>query len=331
MKAKSTILLFSSCLALVIQFVLATPAHAAKCTITSGGVINLNIGESITLNPSKSTSPTETVLYSRQFPVSAISYTCENGATVNWQSAYSRSYAKSVYSNIYITEVAGIGIRMKWPASFSDAYYVPGKSLNCIEVCTIPADNVLVELVHIGSVAEGEHIISAGEIAKAYIPTDSGEVALMHVNLGSNIVIKPKSCAVVPSSTFINLGTYDSAYFSKSTKQGEEVKWNFHVSCPTASSIGLTFNSDNYLFGAETGEIGVISGEGYAKNISVKVKINEKSTRYSYVQMGKKYLFPNVVEKNINMSAHLYVKDSERANITPGKVSGTLLYTISID
>lgn len=327
MKAKSTILLFLSCLLIVVQFVLATPAQAARCFITSGGAINLNIAESITLNPSKSTSSTETVLYSRQFPVSAISYTCENGATVNWQSAYSRSYAKSVYSSIYITEVAGIGIRMKWPASFSDAYYVPGKALNC----TIPADYVLVELVHIGSVAEGEHIISAGEIAKAYIPTDSGEVALMHVNLGSNIVIKPKSCAVVPSSTFINLGTYDSAYFSKSTKQGEEVKWNFHVSCPTESSIGLTFNSDNYLFGAETGEIGVISGEGYAKNVSVKVKINRSGSVYSYVNMGTKYPFKTVVEKKINMLAHLYVKDSERANITPGKVSGTLLYTISID
>lgn len=331
MKAKSTVLLFLSCLLIVVQFVVATPAHAARCTITSGGAINLNIGESITLNPSKSTSSTETVLYSRLFPVSAISYTCDNGASINWQSAYSRSYAKSVYSNIYVTEVAGIGIRMKWPASFSDAYYVPGKALNCIEVCTIPAANVLVELVHIGSVADGEHVISAGEIARAYIPTDSGEVALMHVNLSSNIVIKPKSCSVVPSSTFINLGTYDSAYFSKSTKQGEEVKWNFHVSCPTASSIGITFNSDNYLFGGETGEIGVISGEGYAKNVSVKVKINRSGSVYSYVNMGTKYPFNSVVEKNINMLAHLYVKDSERANITPGKVSGTLLYTISID
>lgn len=326
-KIMSMIMTFS--VAIVLHFIPVTDAYAGICSLSNSSAIDITINDQIQLTPSVSAPSSPTVLFERRYATGRISFIC-NGST-QWRSSYSRPYTASSASDIYNTEIPGIGIRIKWPESYSDSYYLPGTSTACLATCTINADNVRIEFVHIGAVKEGEQVIPAGEIAKAYFLNSDGSPVFMRISLGADVSITPKSCAIYPSANHIDLGTYDRATFAKNGG-GNLVDFHLHVSCPVASSIGLTFDSTNNVFSSGTGDIGV--DKGSVPGVSIKVSISTLSASlYSPITLkSKSYSFTRVLEKNIPMRAQLFVKDAALFNSQggAGKVNGDLLYTMSI-
>lgn len=314
----------------VLQLMPLSEAYAGICTLNNSSAIDITINDQIQLTPSVSAPSSPTVLFERRYATGRVSFTC-NGST-QWQSSYSRPYTASAHSNIYTTEIPGIGIRIKWPEAYSDSYYLPSTSTACLATCTINADNVKLEFVHIGAVKEGEQFIPAGELAKAYFLNSNGASVFMRVSLAANVVITPKSCAIYPSANHIDLGTYDKASFAKSGA-GSLVDFYLHVSCPVSSNIGLTFDSTNNVFSSGAGDIG--ADKGSVKGVSIKVSISTISpSLYSPITLqSKKYFFRNVLEKNVQMRAQLFVKDAAafQSEGKAGKISGDLLYTMSIN
>lgn len=312
---------------LVLQFMPWSYAQAGICTLSNSSAIDLTINDQIQLAPSTSAPGSANVLYSRSFPTGSITFTC-TGST-QWQSVYSRAYTATSQNNIYHTEIPGIGIRIKWPESYSDGYYVPSTSTTCLTTCTISFDNLKLEFIHIGIVSEGEQIIPAGEIIKAHFLNADGTSQFMRVSLGADVIITPRTCAVYPSSNHINLGTYDKASLSTS-KPGSLINFNFHISCPASSTVGLMFESSSRIFSPEVGEIGATSDS--VPGMSVRVRISTLSASlYSYLNLNSTYLFRNVMERTVPMQAQLFVKDASAFESGgAGIVKSSLLYTIYI-
>lgn len=315
--------------ALILQIIPVSYAHAGICTLNNSSAIDITVNEQIQLTPSVSAPSSSTVLFKGQYATGRLTFTC-NGST-QWQSAYSRSYIATAESNVYTTEVKGIGVRIKWPESYSNSYYVPSNSTACLTTCTIKADNVTLEFIHIGAVDAGAQIIPQGEIAKAYFLNSNGTLQFMRISLGANVVIVPKSCAIYPSANHIDLGTYDKASFAKS-KAGSLVDFNIHISCPVASNIGLTFDSTNNVFSSGSGDIGV--DKDSVPGVSIKVFISTISASlYSAVTLQtRSYSFNRVLEKNIPMRAQLFLKDNAafESQGGAGNIKGDLLYTMTI-
>lgn len=307
-------------------------AYAALCTRTSA-LASLNIGDAITLNPAKN-GAVGTVLWSKTYQVPNVSYMCDSSTQSSWHSTFARSYVISQLENTYITEIPGIGIRMRWPSQTSSSW-IPansGSPKTCSTGCSVTNSTVLVEFVQIGSLNEGEGYIPAGTIAQAaVIPTEdsSEKLPIMEVNFGAAIKVVTRSCSIYPSSTSVDLGTYSIADFQKSSsKQGDLKNFSITVGCPSTTTVGLTFNSlNNVPFGALTGVIGVESGEGYAGNFGIR--LFEKTSFSSPLKMNseKKYDANPTLTKNYQ--AQIYVADSvDRQTLTPGKVVGAVQYTM---
>jgi len=307
-------------------------AYAALCSRTTA-LASLNIADAITLNPAKQ-GVVGTVLWSKSYPVPDVSYKCDGSTQSTWHSTFTRSYVVSQVQNIYVTEIPGIGIRVRWPGQTSSSW-IPGNSgspTTCSSGCSVLNSTVLVEFVQIGTLSEGESYIPAGTVAQAsVIPTaDSSEkLPIMEVSFGAAIKVVTRSCSIYPSSSSIDLGTYSIADFqNSSTKQGDKKNFSIIVGCPSTTTVGLTFDSVNKLpFGALTGLIGVESGEGYAGNFSIR--LYEKTATASPLKLGseKKYTASPTLTKNYQ--AEIYVEDGvDRKTLTPGKVVGAVLYTM---
>ena len=307
-------------------------AYAALCTRTSA-LATLNIADAITLNPAKQ-GVVGTVLWSKSYQVPNVNYKCDSSTQSSWHSTFTRSYVISQVENTYVTEIPGIGIRMRWPSQASSSW-IPansGSPTTCSTGCSVTNSTVLVEFVQTGSLSEGESYIPAGSVAQAaVIPTaDSSEkLPIMEINFGAAIKVVTRSCSIYPSSSNVDLGTYNIADFQKSsTKQGDKKDFSITVGCPSKTTVGLTFNSLNNLpFGALTGVIGVESGEGYAGNFGIR--LYEKTSYSSPLNIGteKKYDASPTLTKNYE--AQIYVADSvDRKTLTPGKVVGAVQYTM---
>lgn len=307
-------------------------ANAALCSRTSA-LASLDITDDITLNPAKQ-GTVPTVLWSKSYSVPSVSYKCDSSTQSSWHSTFTRSYFTSQFENIYVTEIPGIGIRMRWPSQTASSW-IPGNSgspTTCSTGCSVTNSTVLVEFVQIGPLNEGESYIPAGTIAEAsVVPTaDSNEkLPIMQINFGTAIKVITRSCSIYPSSTNVDLGTYSIADFQKdNTKQGDKKDFTITVGCPSTTQVGLTFSSLNALpFGAMTGVIGVESGEGYAGNFGIR--LFEKTSFSSPLKIGseKKYTAsPSLIK---NYQAQIYVDDGvDRKTLTPGKVVGAVQYTM---
>lgn len=322
--------IFSVIAALVLQFMPVSYAQAGGCTLSNSSTINVIVNEQIYLTPSASAPSVNNVLYSRSFPTVGITFTCTSSTA--WQSAYSRAYTATTESRIYQTEIQGIGIRIKWPVSLSDSYYLPTASVICqTSSCTIAADNLTLEFIHIGTVVAGEQIIPAGEIANAYFLNDNGTPRFMTVTLGADVIIAPRTCAIYPSQNHIDLGSYDLASLS-SRRAGNLVDFYLHISCPVSSIVSLTFESANYIFSSGAGDIGASLDS--VPGLSVRVLISTLSASlYSAITLETRaYSFRNVLERSIPMRAQLYISDSAlfESSGGAGTVNSGLIYTMSM-
>lgn len=309
--------------------------QAALCELTSPMAM-LHISDDITLNPAQQ-GVAGTVLWSKTYPVTDISYKCESSTQSGWHSSYTRSYVKSQIDNVYATEIPGIGIRMKWPSVASGAW-LPGNSgaaVTCSSGCSIQSSSVLIEFVQTGTLNAGESYIPVGSIAEAsVIPTidTSDKLPILSIILDSAIKIVPRSCSIYPSSNNIDLGTYSLADFIKDdSKQGDKKEFTITVGCPVTTSVTLQFSSViNPPFGASTGVLGVESGEGYAKNFLIR--LYDKTSYSSPLALGKEFSYTASPTLTKTYQAEIYIPSDvdRKTQLTPGKVVGAVLYTMKI-
>lgn len=313
-------------------------AWSALCKLNTAQAV-LNISDDITLNPAEK-GVSGTVLWSKTYSVPNIAYICDTDIQSTWISEYSRTYMISAIDDVYNTEVPGIGVRIKWPISGAGSgIWMPGNSgkpIACNTQCSIEGSTVLVEFVQIGTLSAGTNAIPAGEMAKVNVvpvSNTSDKLKIMSLNFNTAIKVVTRSCSIIPSTTTVDLGTYSVASFENSTSfDGTEKEFSITMTCPVATAVSLKLSSTiNPPFGASSGVLGVESGDGYAKNFTIRLFENKagkpavilnKDVDYTVdTMLTKKYLAKIIVAGGAN----------RKTDLSAGKVSGAIQYTMLIN
>lgn len=322
---------------LLIMLLASFAVNAATCKLNSAEAI-LNISDDITLHPAEK-GAAGAVLWSKTFTMPDVKYVCNTDSTTLWRSTYSRNYISTAQDNVYATEVAGVGIRIKWPASGAGVW-VPGNSssLVCKTGCSMTGTTVLIEFVQTGTISQGDSSIPAGEIAKAAVsPTTdpNDKLQIMTINFGSSIKVVTFTCSVYPSNTNIDLGTYNLSYFQNSVSaQGEKKPYSLTFTCPQTTAITVMFTSlPSPPYGSATGVIGVEEGDGYANGFSVR--LYEKASTYvsNPVKIGTDYTFTVQSSLTKSYEAQIYIPTNidRSKKLGAGRIVGVVQYTIHMD
>lgn len=320
-----------------ITLLISPVVNATSCKLNTAESI-LTIPDNITLNPADKGSA-GTVLWSKSYSMPDLKYTCDQGIQTNWHSEFSREYLATSIDKVYATEIQGIGIRIKWPVTGTSGNWIPGNSgisTQCSSGCSITGSSVLIEFVQTGTLNQGESYIPAGEIATAnVIPTNNigDKLRIMTINFAAAIKVLTRSCSIFPSTNSLDLGSYSLADFQNSaTAQGEKKEFTITMTCPTASSVTLTFSSTiSPPFGAGTGVIGVEQGDDYAKNFSIKL-FEKNGYVENALSPNKTFTYDITTSLMKTYTAQIYVPASvdRKSGLGAGSVVGAVQYTMTI-
>lgn len=298
----------------------------AGCSLTSP-LQNITF-PSITVVPSDRGS-VGTVLYSATLPVSRITYTCGSGVTAQWTSSYTRPFIKSAISNVYNTNVNGIGVRIRWPYSQTNNSWVPG-SYSCRENCVQANDKILFELVQTGTAASG--IIPAGSIARVVVTPENepqNQITILNISSG-DVNVAVRSCAIYASTNRIDLGDYSLADVVKTGYSAAKKDFSITLDCPEMTSAQISFDGKT-AWGMSSG---VLENSGTAKNVYVKL-YQKSGQRYTEKALNKLQSFGSSAaftgKRSVTYAGEMYFEDALRPGISAGDVSATIVYTLTLN
>jgi len=270
-----------------------------------------------------------TVLYSTTLPVSRIAYTCGSGVNAQWTSSYTQPFIKSAISNVYNTNVKGIGIRIRWPQSQTNNSWVPG-AYTCRDNCIQAEDKILLELVQTGTAASG--IIPFGSLVKVVVsPENAPQDQLTILNIISdeiNVVVR--SCAIYASTNRIDLGDYSLADVVKSGYTAAKKDFSITLDCPQMTSARISFEGKT-AWGMTSG---VLENSGTAKNVYVKL-YQKSGQRYTEKAINEAGSFGSTAsftgKRSVTYAGEMYFDDALRSRISAGNVSASIVYTLTLN
>ncbi|WP_459177187.1 fimbrial protein [Ewingella americana] len=325
-------LFVSSILLGIISWLATAPVAMAanNCTITQGKAVNVSLSIP-TLRPSKN-GTSGTVLARAEVPTAAISYTCGNLIRDSWRSRFTRSEStQQALDNVYNTNVAGVGIRLSWPASRS--MYFPNTA-ECISSCIEPADKVTVEFVQTGVIDMGT--IPAGTIGEVNLTANTApgpDLTLMTISLAAPIDVAAKSCAILTTSQNVALGEYALADFqSRKVRMGGEVSFKLTVDCPQKSSVQFKFTASNRPTGSAKGYIPNCDDDDCAQSVGVRLLNNSSSAVYTdgtavdATGATKGGTTSITGEKSFTYKAQIYPSDIK--TMTAGKIDTHVVFDV---
>lgn len=270
-----------------------------------------------------------TVLASYTLPVSRIAYTCGSGVSAQWTSSYSRAYIKTAISNVYNTNVDGIGIRIRWPQTQTENSWVPG-AYTCRDNCVQANDNILLELVQTGTAASG--VIPSGLIATVTLAAENApqdKLTILNISTGE-ITVAVRSCSIYASTNRIDLGDYSLADINKSGFTANKKDFSITLDCPVSTSAKITFEGKN-AWGMTSG---VLDNMGSAKNVFVKL-YQKSGQRYTEKALNKTENFGSSAaftgQRSVTYAGEMYFDDALRNDISAGNVSANIIYTLTLN
>ena len=236
---------------------------AADCRITAGAGQQANVTlQSLT---AASNGEANTVLGQQEIPINTISYTCGAAIESQWASQLRSGSALTQSSNVWSTNVQGVGFRIKWPASRNGAYWPT--TYRCNGNCSESADKLTVEFVQTGKVAAGT--IPAGELGKANLvafSTTSNTASMLTVTLMYPIDIVVKSCSVRAEPANIDFG--HNAIEDVRNNKTKKTSFKMLINCPDQAKVKLQFDGPA-VFGGMNGVVKNINGT--AKGVGVRL------------------------------------------------------------
>ncbi|PLR36279.1 hypothetical protein CYR55_12000 [Chimaeribacter californicus] len=305
------------------------PAAAANnCSITSGSVMNIAITIP-TLRPA-SNGTSGTVLGSAEIQAPGISYNCGTNIKNTWRSKFTRPEfsTESIISNVYQTNIPGLGIKLSWPSS--RAAYFPS-AYPCNGACSERADIVRLEFIQTGTISAG--IIPAGQIGVVQVTADTdpgAPLTLMNVILSSAVDIQPKSCAILTTYQNVDLGSYSIADFtSKKITKGVLTDFELTLDCPVMAPVKIAFTGEQNI-GAGKGIIKNCDTTECAKSVEVKLMNSMGSVVDVTGEKAKATNVGNVTgKKTLKFKAQIVPVDV--LEMTPGKVSTYAIFDIYME
>lgn len=283
------------------------------------------------LNPATDIS-VGAVIGSQRISIPTLNYTCGENIRNIYTATFTRAAAgQTVVSDVYSTEIPGIGIRILWPAKRSNSYFPT--SYTCLSSCSEASDELVVEFVKTGKINGGT--IPSGKIAEVILreATESNNsITLLTISLAMNIQITSKSCMVINPEIDVDLGSYSLSDFQGTTKQGDKIPISIVIHCPQTSSVSIAFQVANQQpIGTATGVITntISESSGGAKNIGAKMLASNGLMAQGVTgKLSQPVTISAGTMRTFKYKTQLFIIN--RTNITAGKVAGRVYFNLTI-
>ncbi|RDS87165.1 fimbrial protein [Pseudomonas fluorescens] len=285
------------------------------------------------------------VFYSKEFPIVGSFFaivSCKPGDTTQWRVVQGTA---TTITNVYTTNVAGVGMRTSWiPAQSASPFYageqttwklgMPGVSGSAAQNTLVfnVGGTVVVELIKLsdtvgsGALAGGTY---TNNTAQNVYPFNSGVFLTTRITGGgSEIVPETGTCSIGDLS--VDLAP---APFGRFTGQGSttgDTPFNVPFTCSGANgAVTLTLDADKFM---PDGSLGLIKPQAGVNNAScVALQVLDATSGLPAILGATQVVgtvFNNSTSFNLPYLVRYYQSSGGTNCVTPGLVKGTATVTV---
>jgi len=242
---------------------------------------------------------------------------------INLDGRYSDIIMAGKDNTIIRTPIPGLGLRISWVAD-SQLHNNLLKYFPFYRTCFSPCqlqDEVFVEFIKIGIIKTGE-IRRGTELATVNLSHNVVNPEYMKIVLNEDIILKSKSCVLVDTDKFIDVGTFTVDELKSIRYSPKYVDFELTLQCDQSSSVGMSY------IGTPVDKR--LKNNGTAQGVSILVN-DEKNIplKISSIPVVNNYVSVSANEhKPIKLKTAVNVDD--RRNVKSGTIEGNLFILLEI-
>ncbi len=249
--------------------------------------------------------------------------TINSNQHINLDGKYSDSVMTGKDNTIIRTPIPGLGLRISWVTDSQSnnnvLKYFPFNR-TCISPCQLQ-DEVVVEFIKIGMIKTGK--MSRGtELATVNLSQNVTHPEYMKIVLNEDIILKSKSCVLLDTDKYIDLGTFTTDELSNIRYSPKYIDFDLTLHCEQNSSVGISYigtTENKKLKNSGTSEgVSILLND----EINEPIKISLTPTVNNYVSV--------LANENKPIKLKTAVNVDDRRNVKSGTIEGNLFVLLEI-
>jgi type 1 fimbria pilin len=236
---------------------------------------------------------------------------------------YSDSVMTGKDDSIIRTPIPGLGLRISWVTdsqSNNDIFKYFPFHRSCVSPCVLQ-DKVVVEFIKIGIIKTGT-MRKGTELATVNLSQNVTRPEYMKIVLNEDIILKSKSCVLLDTDKYIDLGTFTTEELSSIRYSPKYIDFDLTLHCEQNSSVGISYIG--------TTENNKLKNDGTSEGVSILLN-DENNTPVAISLTPTVNNYVNVlVNENKPIKLKTAVNVDDRRNIKPGTIEGNLFILLEV-
>ncbi|ODN20022.1 fimbrial protein [Klebsiella pneumoniae] len=225
----------------------------------------------------------------------------------------------SLGSNIYNTNVPGVGIRLTNTSSGKVLPY--DQSVGANVYIYIGGDGIKAELIKTGDITGGT--LDSGMLARASV---ANQFYFANVTLNGTNTITSESCSVTTNPVNVPLGDHDKSEFSGPGSATAWQTFNINLSCIQGARINVRIDATADSDAGVPGVIKLDSDPVNASGVGVQLWYRYEDSPVQFGQERYYYTSPSGGNEYVQLQARYY---QTTQSITAGKANATATFTLT--
>lgn len=249
--------------------------------------------------------------------------TINSNQYINLDGKYSDSIMMGKDNTIIRTPIPGLGLRISWVTDSQSnnniLKYFPFNR-TCVSPCQLQ-DEVVVEFIKIGIIKTG--VIRRGtELATVNLSQNVTNPEYMKIVLNEDITLKSKSCILLDTDKYVDLGTFTTDELSNIRYTPKYIDFELTLQCDQTSSVGISYIGtveNQKLKNSGTSEgVSILLNDD--NNVPIKISLTPTVNNFINVLANE--------NKPIKLKTAVNVDD--RRNVKSGTIEGNLFILLEI-
>ena len=243
---------------------------------------------------------------------------CSEAWTYRWELSKWGTLS-SLGSNIYNTNVPGVGIRLTNTSSGKVLPY--DQSVGANVYIYIGGDGIKAELIKTGDITGGT--LDSGMLARASV---ANQFYFANVTLNGTNTITSESCSVTTNPVNVPLGDHDKSEFSGPGSATAWQTFNINLSCIQGARINVRIHATADSDAGVPGVITLDSDPVNASGVGVQLWYRYEDSPVQFGQERYYYTSPSGGNEYVQLQARYY---QTTQSITAGKANATATFTLT--
>lgn len=243
---------------------------------------------------------------------------CSEAWTYRWELSKWGTLS-SLGSNIYNTNLPGVGIRLTNTASGKMLPYDQSMSPNAYVV--VSGNGIKSELIKTGDITGGT--LDTGMLARASV---ANQFYLANVTLNGTNTITSESCSVTTNPVNVPLGDHGKSEFSGPGTGTAWQTFNINLSCVQGARINVRIDATADSDAGVPGVIKLDSDPVNASGVGVQLWYRYEDSPVQFGQERYYYTSPSGGNEYVQLQARYY---QTTQSVTAGKANATATFTLT--